>query len=424
MLAQQTNYKLILQHLDEYNEREALYKLQSYQTAFPQKPHPYYLMGNLNFKMQASEHPLADYDERQKMIYNARVYYGNCRAYMENEKVKADLYPEAADEKGKLSDERLYSWLTARIDTLTKMGASLDTLYDRYCHLVNRYDTCTQLFTQFMGRYGRYKNALLMLDAEDNILLQGLRETAQLLPYDIVRFDSALANFPIDGYQPVFRFRPISFYRLEGLTTTDFLQNDIPLWDYALWVDELMEDMKSVEALRSDMQQEQKRLADALKGTTVLAASSENTMLLNRIRKYDEDSPMAMWLHEEYLVAAALALENRIVCDSLTEDDWLGCLQLADRHARVAEEFEAERQLITLNDELTLRKYRTFVQDNWGDTWQTEAMNSLRGTLSKSKGRITQWIAQQTAMPQEVQIDETRKVRIENGVLIYGNLSD
>lgn len=412
----QPNYKFLLQHLPEYSDREALYKLQDYQTWFPKKPHPYYLMGNINYRLQAQEHALADYTERSKMLYNARVYYGNCRAFLADEHVKAEMYPDAADAKGKVTEESVRAWLTAKLDTVNQLQANLDTLYGSYCLLVNRYDSCIQIYTDFVSNYVRMKDALLMCDTGDIKKLQMLKETASLLPGDIRRFKEALGVFPIPGYAPEFVARPIAYYRLEGLTMSDFLQNEVALWDYVRWVDEFMSALAEVENLRGDMRNEQRRLMAGLEGKPMAAGMAENTLLLNRMDKYDEEATMSAWMHLEYEATQVLAMENRIVRDSVGEDDWVGCVQLAVRQLQAVKQFEADaasvEQLLDERETTIARKYAAFIEAFWPDTWSVQAQQDVAQRVRASVGRVNDWLQAQTQMPQEVQIDETTIAKV------------
>ena len=54
-------------------------------------------------------------------------------------------------------------------------------------------------------------------------------------------------------------------YRLDGLTHTDFLQNDIPLWNYSQWVSRFLEEQSTVyERLYSDLDKEMQQLSSQI----------------------------------------------------------------------------------------------------------------------------------------------------------------
>lgn len=416
----QPNYKYILQHMEEWSERESLYELHAYQQAFPQKPHVYYLMANINYELQKKEHPLVNYEERRRMLYDARVYYGNCRAYMNNDKINGTMYGLLADEKGKVSEGQLYNWLSAKIDSLALWMDDLDSLYERYGTMVGRYDQCVQLFSQYMTKYDREKDALLMMDSLDEKLLAELSENAKKLPADIKAYEEALKKVEIEGYHPTFNFRPISYFRVEGLTCSDFLSNDIVLWNYAQWTEDFMREEAKVQKLKAELKTESNMLDGKTDFETAL---KENTLLLNRIRQYDETSVIADFVHYEYMVDELIYWENRIVRDSLAEEDWLGCLQMAERHIRLAEQCEQQEKMVMdglrARQEEVKAKYTSFVEAGDDHYWLDEGMKEWHATRLESSRNVHDWIVAQTAMPQEVQISEIEIAKIKDGKLVF-----
>lgn len=419
------SYKDLLTRIAEHPtaDRENLYLLKDYQQGHPKEPHPYYLMATINQRLQADEHPLVNYHERSKMLYDARVAYGNCRAFLNSDKVNGTRYPLAANKDGKADEGMVYGWLTNRLQEVTELQGHLDSLYAAYVRMVSGYDECVQLYAQFVGKYGRMKDAQLMMDADDKALLIKLRDLAKTTPKNRDCFEKALKQMPIAGYAPAFSLRAITFYRLEGLTTSDFLQNDIPLWDYAAWVDAFFDEQAKVARLKADVLDEQKRLQ---KGMQKGGTGKENLRLLNRIRQYDEQSVLADMLHYEWLTIMVSDLEKKIVRDELKEDDWLGCLQMAERHMRLVQECEslesALRVALSSNADVAMRRYGTIIEANWAAAWPEEAISNVRAIWQASQTRLNEWLAAQTEMPKEVQIDETRMVIVGANGLTFADV--
>ncbi|NJO92056.1 MAG: hypothetical protein HC831_26090 [Chloroflexia bacterium] len=86
-------------------------------------------------------------------------------------------------------------------------------------------------------------------------------------------YQTALKNYPIKEYNQKYKLLPIETYRLHGLTGSDFLQNEIPIWNYGAWV----KDVKKV--LTSDISKIRKDIdaADDLlnKNTNLLLTANE-----------------------------------------------------------------------------------------------------------------------------------------------------
>ena len=418
----QPNYKFILQHMDEMSDHEAIFRLTDYQAWYPKKPHAYYLMGNIYYRLFQQEHSIADYQDKQRMIYNATLYYGNCRVFLKNDHIKADMYP-LASKNGKVSEEIVTAWLNARIDSLQTQKHDIEALYDAYTTLVSRYDTCQALFSGFATRYQRMKNAQLRLDSIDDVALSNLREKAKLLPADIERFQEALKKSPIAGYTPSFNMRPITLYRLDGLTATDFLRNDVTMWDYLSWLDSFTAQQQAITQLRNELFAEQNRLTD-----TKSEARQENKHLLNKINKYDEQSPLIALLHLEYLTISSEQLYAQLTNELQKEEtDWLIRLQLAYR-------------LRNINSEALSSAYRalegeqpmTHLKLHFNGFTETyfHGMNNLAPyLLSLQQRRETAWdksvelLTEAVSNPVSLQIDNNTEALLTKESLTFTQIS-
>lgn len=412
-VAAQPSYKYILQHLDEMSDREALYRLNDHQVWYPKKPHQYYLMGNINYRLIRQEHSIVDYKEKHWMLYSARVYYGNCRAFMKNEHIKADMYPLAA-KNGKVDEKILYDWLTLRMDTLQIWQTKLEELYGAFSDLALRYDTCLTLFTGLNNKYYGVKDAALMCDSADEAVLDELQIKAKKLPGDIKRFQKALKDFPIEGYQPEFTFKPIVFYRIDGLTGVDFLQSDIALWNYTDWIDNFRSIQNQVGQLRREMSDEQKRLL-GLSASVSQGGSSdvarENKRLLNRINIYDTKSPLAELMHLHYLAVAAeqmgAIVSKMYNTEGTAQDDnenLIISLQLLYRMRTL--QSEARENVVkdlakSLLEDSNKKRYSDFLQAYYPDD----------ATLSKAPAGFGQRIDGACVNAEALLIDKTKAIR-------------
>ena len=92
LLVAQPNYKYILAHMSEFSDGEAMFRLKEYQTWYPKKAHPYYLMANIHYRTYAKENPLLNYNELSAALYEMIIYYGNCAHFIHNESVKKEWY--------------------------------------------------------------------------------------------------------------------------------------------------------------------------------------------------------------------------------------------------------------------------------------------------------------------------------------------
>lgn len=312
---------------------EASFLLKQYQEKNPSFGNVYYQMGKIFNEMIPSVHPLYDFSEISLYMYNARLYFGNCLYYATADEMKkyARYYSDLETNGKPLTSELLSSLLKGRIAKLKENEQNLKNLYATFYKMVDRYNRCTELFSQFNKQYIKIKNAHLLLSDKDRQLLVDLEQNADTLKTFIGDFQKALKLYPIENYNPMFSFQPIDFYRLDGLTSSDFLQNDIRLWDYSSWVKNfLSENRKQIEPWRKEMNKEQKRLASLSKkwfAETKKVDLEEpifaDRILLNKINKFDYESFMLNYfdfIEQSINVFAQVCASANVVVEQPTEE--------------------------------------------------------------------------------------------------------
>ncbi len=231
----QDNFSETLAKTTNTTPYEAAYILSDYQQFLPTFHATYFHLGNIYYDLIPTEHPIRDYNELKDILYRTRLYYGNCLHYAKGQTLKSIHYEGLpyADKRPEYTD--LQKYINKRLAYVKQTSEYAQELYEAYYELVDRYSRCRIIFTEFVETYMREKTAHLQLNDADRTLLVDLQTKADSLPSCIDRLQKALTNFPIKDYQPTFRFEIINLYRLDGLTTTNMLQNDIVLWDYSAW---------------------------------------------------------------------------------------------------------------------------------------------------------------------------------------------
>lgn len=310
----QEKYTDLLQRTQSLSPYEALYQLNEYQQTNPAFANVYYRMGNITYSLIHTCNPLRDYHELSLLYYQTRLYYGNCMHFATKATQKAQLYPEIPNHGNHLPTEVLNSYLQPRLDSVLLWAARTDTLHDRFYRMVDNYNTCRSMFTVFMEHNTREKNAHLMLDSAGRQQLTDIHRHAEQLDTDIALFQHALAVAPIYGYNPRFVFIPIELYRLDGLTSTNFLQDTVRLWDYGAWTTRFMQAQDSVyQVLYDDIVHEHRTMEQCRQlyhDGQVLPAEVAHPVLSNRIECADYHSPVSALLSIEHLAYSAMLLRQ------------------------------------------------------------------------------------------------------------------
>lgn len=262
----QEKYNVVLERNKQLSPYEAIYELMDYQSTKPELAAVYYELGNRCYSLLPTRDPLHHYTELSTLLYQARLFYGNCLHFAKEQKLPGWQYAEIANGQKKIEYEALEAFIRPRMAEIERQKSACDSIYHSFCRLSDRYNRCLTLFSSFLSAYTREKTAHLLLQPEERDILQHLHLAADSLDTDIALFQQALALQPISGYHPVFRKEEIALYRLDGLTYTDFLQNDIAMWDYSRWAKRFLDTHTEVyERLYTDIDREYTQLSDQIR---------------------------------------------------------------------------------------------------------------------------------------------------------------
>ena len=261
----QEKYSVVLERSKTLSPYEAIFELMDYQYWKPELPAVYYELGNRCYDLLPTRDPLHHYTELCTLLYQSRLFYGNCLHFAKEQKLPGWQYSEIANGQKKIEYAALEAYVRPRLKEVERQKTACDSIYHTFCRMSDRYNRCLTLFSTFLGAYTREKTAHLQLQPEEREMLLNLQREADSLEADIAAFQQALALQPISGYNPVFRKEEIVLYRLDGLTYTDFLQNNIAIWDYSKWVSQFLKTQTEVyEQLYADIDREYAQLSEQL----------------------------------------------------------------------------------------------------------------------------------------------------------------
>ena len=415
----QPSYKELTARLPHLSPYEALYELSEYQAFFPSQPHPYYRMGSICYDLIPTEHPILAFGELKTILYNARLYYGNCLHFAQNQSLKTDYFPGVPLSGGRLIYDDLDHYLRARIDTVNNITARVNELHDSFYELVEQYNRCVALYTDFVGRYDRQKNADLLLTETDGVLLQNLQAKADSLPMLISRFQLALQQYPVSGYQPRISFKPIELYRLDGITVADFLQQEVMLWDYADWTRRFSDNQKNnIALLRAEILKQQQTLLSGLSRWqqdtafyTRLPEENDQSVLLNRIDRFDYGSFLIpLFTAEQHLLGTSIEAHDALfVTHSTYTDDSLtkALFLIWNMQNRRHQTDGLEREIRVRYSQEQQRKHADFLQRFYPDnslfdslgTYAALTNNLLNKTVMSFVSNVKSYVNESAAAP-------------------------
>ena len=228
----QENFDEQLVAITQMTKEQAIYQLEQYQLQHPQFAGVYYHLGKHSEELLATIHPILNYDYLSRVLYNARVYYGNCIHYAQNSSLKDEDFVGIPTQGKKIAYEDIVRYGRKKLEHVKAVKGRVDALYNSYYRMVERYGACRHMFSDFCESYPGEKQAHLRLQAADVEVLNRLVAEFDSLQLDIVAFEQALSAYPIEAYHPRFVYHDIRLYRLDGLTHSNFMDDTIPLWNY------------------------------------------------------------------------------------------------------------------------------------------------------------------------------------------------
>lgn len=385
-LKAQEKYSVVLEQSKQLSPYEAIYLLMDYQYWHPEYSNIYYQLGNLAYDLLPTRDPLHHYPELSTLLYQSRLFYGNCLHFAKDQKLQGWQYAELANGQKRIEYATLEQFVRPRLQEVQRQQIACDSIHRSFVRMSERYNRCQTLFTEFLTQYTREKTAHLRLQSEERKGLTALKQAADSLEGDIAAFRTALALQPVKGYEPSFRKEPIVLYRLDGLTHPDFLQNDISLWDYSSWVTSFLDTQHDVyEQVYAELRHEQEQLASQLKRyeagrpvSGVVDAALMGRCERLEIRNGQVDTVRAM--QQAVLNGAAEQAITKSAAPK-TIRELIPLLQIAAECREAKEDIAIEKmkkQLIAVAQPLAIQQQATYTHPVTGDVIQYETMPGER----------------------------------------------
>ncbi|NJN42566.1 MAG: hypothetical protein HC811_10400 [Flammeovirgaceae bacterium] len=186
------------------------------------------------------------------------------------EKNNEFYYPffQTLDAKGRPFVE--YSLVAQKIqtsyDSLELFISKIPPIYSSFTRSVNHYDKAVKIFSEISSEYTSIEDIYLLYDQKLDARLSALKNNYDSTIINFNDYQRQIKPYPIKNYYQHYTVIPIRTYRLDGLLTNiNFLTNQINLWDYSSWVDQVRSVIsKDVADLRSKIILSDQKLTESL----------------------------------------------------------------------------------------------------------------------------------------------------------------
>lgn len=301
--SQLAEYKRIMDEKESKNLETFYEELKAFQKQNVQFSNVYFQIGEVELGLFSDLDPIVYRRAARQFIYNAKINYGLAKAYFDiKEAVKN---PEWFNFEKIKDKDSLNLMIQAEVDnkyanTIT-YAEEYETLVENYDKAVSNYLMAREKFIEINTSYETLGD--LFLRANDS-LKQNVNEIG-------IRFDSCLYYLDIyrEHYQKIpfskkrqvnVIFKDIEQFRMNGISPSNFLADEIELWDYGSWSEQFSVLLKTeVDGLRTEIEQayesfesHNKRMLYGKECYQINVDDLKLQRLINLISKYDPDSKL------------------------------------------------------------------------------------------------------------------------------------
>ena len=184
----QEKYSVVLERTKSLSPYEAIYELMDYQYWKPELAAVYYELGNHCYSLLPTRDPLHHYTELSTLLYQSRLFYGNCLHFAKDQKLPGWQYSEIAEGQKKIEYATLEAYVRPRLKEVERQQIACDSIYHTFNRMSDRYNRCLTLFSTFLEAYTREKTAHLELQPGERDMLIALQREADTLEIESIPY--------------------------------------------------------------------------------------------------------------------------------------------------------------------------------------------------------------------------------------------
>ncbi|MDW3193736.1 MAG: hypothetical protein R8G66_15300 [Cytophagales bacterium] len=301
LLGQAGEYRKILEAQRSQTKDEFFFALQDFQRLNPQFSNVYFQLAQANLDYFSSADPIISRAASVQYIYNAKINAGLAKSFY--------------DEKEAIKNPEWYNLpkIRERDSLVIMINQKVDGLYDSVLVYTDRYEALISNYDKAVQKYLTSREGFVEINNSSNNLRELFLKADKSLEDAIDQvgqdFDSSM--YYLSAYRDLYQQMPhprkrqvlvkrqqIEHFRMNGITPSNFLADEIVVWDYGQWSKDFRQLLKEeVDGLKGEIT-EAYRFFQAtnrrmLQGDECLQANLENLKLqriINLVTKYDNQS--------------------------------------------------------------------------------------------------------------------------------------
>lgn len=258
------NYKDVYELVLNAEKEEVYAILLTYQRQDPEFANTYFQLGLIADEWAREYDPLTEYDYVKQFIYDTKLYYGLALLKLKDEKNRnRNFYINGANQfqEEKFSVSDIEQFVQMKLDEIEQYEAKITEIVGYFNKSSDCYNECLFIFKDINEDYSKIKNIWVSNDPDLTERLDLLQKKFDTTLTALDKYRKSIRDFPVKDYNQRYSLADIYTYRLHGLTPANFLNDDIVLWDYNSWVEQIKTIHQStIGTLRQDIESEQHRV--------------------------------------------------------------------------------------------------------------------------------------------------------------------
>jgi len=327
VFSQEIDYDDLYAKLPSLNLNQAYFKLFEYQKQNPFFANTYIQLGRVCELRMLEIDPLRDFEQTNYWAQNAVLFYNLFTVYAKegdvrrNREFYANLVTPADGKK--IEQEDVMAFLRIRLAFCKSYCDTVALAYHILAKSKEYYNRSVQIFTDINNSFSNLNEALLRTDEGFLKLLDSLSIQFNSSVDSFKAYQNIISRFPVGRYNQQFTPKPIETFRLDGITNSDFLDDNFTVWDYDRWIKDYRKVYSNdIIPLRKEISDIQELFMSNKRKLSLLDTVSRDDKFksfddyfLFRLGKYDNSSlvrELFVYLesNQNLLVSSKLALNN------------------------------------------------------------------------------------------------------------------
>lgn len=253
-------------------------------------------------------HPISDYESAIANAERAELLFGRSRDLIDDRETRRNAwyYPNFTSQfkrngKPEVEFDSVKLVFEQGLKDADSFLTHMPPIHENFMKMVEQYDLASKNFVRINGDYNSLKDVYLLFDQKLEDRFDLVKNSYDSTLYYFKKYREAAAEYPPFKLDQKISINEIKTYRLDGLVIqTDFLVDDIGLWDYGSWVDQVKKVINTeIDLLRTDIEKIEQKLDESFAKMENWAPNDSINLdpiekkSIYKIRRYDLNSPVA-----------------------------------------------------------------------------------------------------------------------------------